>query len=165
MNLEEITRRIEDLKQYQKNCLDKYDEQITVIQERKRKFYEEMQKEIDAGLYFQKTLLGDNEKVETESFVIQKKHPNMKSKATYKLEIPSDKKEKEKFIDYLRQEHQGLVKEEVSYKPIQNDIKQLIVDGIFNITEEGLLVDDNGLAIPYVQVNVKDMELKVKVKK
>ena len=64
----------------------------------------------------------------------------------------------------MKEEHPGLIKEEVVIKPIQNDIKQLIVDGVFHMTEEGLLIDENGMAIPNTTVDVKSVEVKVKVK-
>jgi hypothetical protein len=64
----------------------------------------------------------------------------------------------------MKEEHPGLIKEELVVKPIQNDIKQLLVDGIFHMTDEGLLIDDNGMAIPNTTVDVKGIEVKVKVK-
>ena len=64
----------------------------------------------------------------------------------------------------MQEEHPGLIKEEVIIKPIQNDIKDLIVDGVYHVTEEGLLIDDNGMAIPNTTVEVKGVEVKVKVK-
>lgn len=164
MTLEEITKKIETMKMEQKASLNRYDEQIASLQNDKTQEYLTTQKEIDAALEIQKTLLGDAESVETESFVISKKRPNLKSKAAYKLQPPTDKKEKERFISYLKEEHAWLLKEETTYKLIANDTKQLIIDGIFHMTDEGLVVDDNGMAIPYLKAEVKPVEVKVKVK-
>ncbi|MFC0278098.1 hypothetical protein ACFFH2_15600 [Enterococcus devriesei] len=164
MNLEEITKEIELMKQVQKSKLDLYDRQIGEIMDAKAKFLNESKQELDAALELQKQLLGDAESIETDSFIVSKKYPNLKSKATYKLSLPKSKEEKVRFDRYMKEEHPGLIKEEVVIKPIQNDIKQLIVDGVFHRTEEGLLIDDNGMAIPNTTVNVKGMEVKVKVK-
>lgn len=164
MTLEEITKKIETMKMTQKASLNWYDEQIVSLQNDKTQKYLTTQKEIDAALEIQKTLLGDAESVETESFVISKKRPNLKSKAAYKLNLPKEKNEKVRFERYMLEEHPGLIKQEVVIKPIQNDIKQLIVDGTYHITEEGLLIDDNGVAIPNTTVDVKPVEVRVKVK-
>lgn len=163
-NLEEITKKIEEIEQAKKRLTDQYDIKIAQLTEKKKALCSDLQQEIDAAIEIQKLLIGDNEQVETESFIIHKKHPNLKSKAAYKLVPPDDKKQKEEFIEYLRTEHEELLKENISYKPIQNDIKKLIIDGVFNLTDEGLLIDDNGIAIPHLIVDVKDIELKVKVK-
>ncbi|OJG36226.1 hypothetical protein RV00_GL001585 [Enterococcus devriesei] len=152
------------MKQVQKSKLDLYDRQIGEIMDAKAKFLNESKQELDAALELQKQLLGDAESIETDSFIVSKKYPNLKSKATYKLSLPKSKEEKVRFDRYMKEEHPGLIKEEVVIKPIQNDIKQLIVDGVFHRTEEGLLIDDNGMAIPNTTVNVKGMEVKVKVK-
>lgn len=164
LNLEEITKEIEDLRQLIGAKINLYDNQIAQIVEVKTAFLREMERELNAALELQKQLLGDEESVETESFVISKKYPNLKSKASYKLSLPKSKEEKVRFDRYMKEEHPGLIKEEIIVKPIQNDIKQLIVDGVFHRTEEGLLIDDNGMAIPNTTVNVKSMEVKVKVK-
>lgn len=164
MNLEEITKEIELMKQVQKSKLDLYDRQIDEITDAKVKFLNASKRELDAALELQKQLLGDMESVETESFVISKKYPNLKSKASYKLSLPKSKEEKIRFDRYMKEEHPGLIKEEVVIKPIQNDIKQLIVDGVFHMTEEGLLIDENGMAIPNTTVDIKGVEVKVKVK-
>lgn len=165
MNLEDITREIEMMRQVQKSKLDLYDRQIAEITDAKVAFLNKSKQELDAALEIQRQLLGDMESVETESFVISKKYPNLKSKASYKLSLPKSKEEKIRFERYMKEEHPGLIKEEVIVKPIQNDIKQLIVDGVFHRTEEGLLIDDNGMAIPNTTVDVKSVEVKVKVKK
>lgn len=164
MNLEDITREIEMMRQVQKSKLDLYDRQIAEITDAKVAFLNKSKQELDAALEIQRQLLGDMESVETESFVISKKYPNLKSKASYKLSLPKSKEEKIRFERYMKEEHPGLIKEEVIVKPIQNDIKQLIVDGVFHRTEEGLLIDDNGMAIPNTTVDVKSVEVKVKVK-
>ncbi len=164
MNLEEITKEIELMKQVQKSKLDLYDRQIAEITDAKVAFLNESKQELDAAIELQKQLLGDMESVETESFVISKKYPNLKSKASYKLSLPKSKEEKARFERYMKEEHPGLIKEEIIVKPIQNDIKQLLVDGVFHLTEEGLLIDDNGMAIPNTTVDVKGIEVKVKVK-
>lgn len=164
MNLEDITREIEMMRQVQKSKLDLYDRQIAEITNTKVAFLNESKQELDAAIELQKQLLGDAESIETESFVISKKYPNLKSKASYKLSLPKSKEEKVRFERYMKEEHPGLIKEEVIVKPIQNDIKQLLVDGIFNMTDEGLLIDDNGMAIPNTTVDVKSVEVKVKVK-
>lgn len=164
MNLEEITKSIEEMKMAQKQSLAWYDEQIVSLQNDKTQEYLTTQKEIDAAMELQKMLLGDAESIETESFIISKKFPNPKSKNTYKLNLPKSKEEKVRFERYMLEEHPGLIKEEVVIKPIQNDIKQLIIDGVYHITEEGLLIDDNGMAIPNTTVDVKGVEVKVKVK-
>ncbi|WP_313631400.1 hypothetical protein [Enterococcus devriesei] len=164
MNLEEITKEIEDLRQLIGAKINLYDNQIAQIVEVKTAFLREMERELNAALEIQKQLLGDMESVETESFVISKKYPNLKSKASYKLSLPKSKEEKVRFERYMKEEHPGLIKEETIVKPIQNDIKQLIVDGVFHRTEEGLLIDDNGMAIPNTTVDVKSVEVKVKVK-
>lgn len=164
MNLEDITREIEMMRQVQKSKLDLYDRQIAEITDVKVAFLNKSKQELDAALEIQRQLLGDMESVETESFVISKKYPNLKSKASYKLSLPKSKEEKIRFERYMKEEHPGLIKEETIVKPIQNDIKQLIVDGVFHRTEEGLLIDDNGMAIPNTTVDVKSVEVKVKVK-
>lgn len=164
MNLEEVTKSIEKMKMAQKQSLNWYDEQIVSLQNDKTQEFRETQKQIDAAIELQKILLGDEELVETESFIISKKYPNPKSNATYKLNLPKTKEEKIRFDRYMVEEHPGLIKEEVVIKPIQNEIKQLIIDGIYHITEEKLLIDDNGMAIPNVTVEVKGVEVKVKVK-
>lgn len=164
LNLEEITKEIELMKQVQKSKLDLYDRQIAEITNTKVAFLNESKQELDAAIELQKQLLGDTESIETESFVISKKHPNLKSRATYKLNLPKSKEEKVRFERYMKEEHPGLIKEETIVKPIQNDIKQLIVDGVFHRTEEGLLIDHNGMAIPNTTVDVKSVEVKVKVK-
>lgn len=164
LNLEEITKEIENLRSLIGIKISLYDDQIARITETKLAFLNEIEKELTAALEIQKQLLGDMESVETESFVISKKHPNLKSRATYKLNLPKTKEEKARFERYMKEEHPGLIKEEIIVKPIQNDIKQLLVDGVFHLTEEGLLIDDNGMAIPNTTVNVKGMEVKVKVK-
>lgn len=164
MNLEEITKEIELMKQVQKSKLDLYDRQIAEIMDAKVKFLNESKQELDAALELQKQLLGDAESIETESFIVSKKYPNFKSKTAYKLSLPKSKEEKVRFERYMKEEHPGLIKEEVIVKPIQNDIKQLIVDGVFHRTEEGLLIDDNGMAIPNTTVDVKGIEVKVRVK-
>lgn len=153
------------MRQVQKSKLDLYDRQIAEITDAKVAFLNKSKQELDAALEIQRQLLGDMESVETESFVISKKYPNLKSKASYKLSLPKSKEEKIRFERYMKEEHPGLIKEEVIVKPIQNDIKQLIVDGVFHRTEEGLLIDDNGMAIPNTTVDVKSVEVKVKVKK
>lgn len=152
------------MRQVQKSKLDLYDRQIAEITDAKVAFLNKSKQELDAALEIQRQLLGDMESVETESFVISKKYPNLKSKASYKLSLPKSKEEKIRFERYMKEEHPGLIKEEVIVKPIQNDIKQLIVDGVFHRTEEGLLIDDNGMAIPNTTVDVKSVEVKVKVK-
>lgn len=164
MNLEDITREIEDLRQLIGAKKNLYDNQIAQIVEVKTAFLREMERELNAALELQKQLLGDEELVETANFVISKELPNLKSRATYKLNLPKTKEEKARFERYMKEEHPGLIKEEIIVKPIQNDIKQLLVDGVFHLTEEGLLIDDNGMAIPNTTVNVKGMEVKVKVK-
>lgn len=164
LNLEEITREIEMMRQIQKSKLDLYDRQIAEITDAKVAFLNKSKQELDAALEIQRQLLGDMESVETESFLISKKHPNMKSKTTYKLNLPNSKEEKVRFDRYMKEEHPGLIKEELVVKPIQNDIKQLLVDGIFHMTDEGLLIDDNGMAIPNTTVDVKGIEVKVRVK-
>ena len=164
LNLEEITKEIEDLRQLIGAKINLYDNQIAQIVEVKTAFLREMERELNAALELQKQLLGDEELVETESFIISKKHPNLKSRATYKLNLPKSKEEKVRFERYMKEEHPGLIKEEVIVKPIQNDIKQLITDGVFHMTDEGLLIDDNGMAIPNTTVDVKSVEVKVKVK-
>lgn len=164
LNLEEITKEIENLRSLIGAKIRLYDDQIARITETKLAFLNEIEKELTAALEIQKQLLGDMESVETESFVISKEFPNLKSKATYKLNLPKSKEEKIRFERYMKEEHPGLIKEEVIVKPIQNDIKQLIVDGVFHRTEEGLLIDDNGMAIPNTTVDVKSVEVKVKVK-
>lgn len=164
MNLEDITREIEMMRQVQKSKLDLYDRQIAEITDAKVAFLNKSKQELDAALEIQRQLLGDMESVETESFVISKKYPNLKSKASYKLSLPKSKEEKIRFERYMKEEHPGLIKEETIVKPIKNDIKQLIVDGVFHRTEEGLLIDDNGMAIPNTTVDVKSVEVKVKVK-
>lgn len=165
MSLEEVTKEIEDLRHLIGAKINLYDNQIAQIIEAKTAFLRETEQELNAALELQKQLLGDDELVETKSFVISKKHPNLKSRATYKLNLPKSKEEKVRFECYMKEEHPGLIKEEVVIKPIQNDIKQLLADGVFHLTEEGLLVDDNGMAIPNVTVDVKSVEVKVKVKK
>lgn len=152
------------MRQVQKSKIDLYDRQIAEIVDAKIKFLDKSKQELDAALEIQKQLLGDSESIETESFIISKKYPNMKSRATYKLNLPKSKEEKVRFDQYMKQEHPGLIKEEVVVKPIQNDIKQLLADGVFNMTEEGLLIDDNGMVIPNTTVDVKGIEVKVKVK-
>lgn len=164
MNLEEITKSIENLVLDQKSDLNIYDKKIAELQAKKAEAYQSYQRQIDAAMELQKMLLGDAESVETESFIISKKFPNPKSKDTYKLNLPKSKEEKVRFERYMLEEHPGLIKEEVVIKPIQNDIKQLIIDGVYHITEEGLLIDDNGMAIPNTTVDVKGVEVKVKVK-
>lgn len=164
MNLEEITKSIEEMKMAQKQSLAWYDEQIVSLQNDKTQEYLTTQKEIDAAMELQKMLLGDAESIETESFIISKKFPNLKNKAIYKLHLPKSKEEKARFERYMLEEHPGLIKKEIILKPIQNDIKQLIADGIYHVTEEGLLIDDNGVAIPNTTVEVKGIEVKVKVK-
>lgn len=164
LNLEEITKEIEMMRQVQKSKLDLHDRQIAEITDAKVAFLNKSKQELDAALEIQRQLLGDVESVETESFVISKKYPNLKSKASYKLSLPKSKEEKVRFEHYMKEEHPGLIKEEIIVKPIQNDIKQLLVDGVFHLTDEGLLIDDNGMAIPNTTVNVKGMEVKVKVK-
>lgn len=164
LNLEEITKEIEDLRQLIGAKINFYDNQIAQIVEVKTAFLREMERELNAALELQKQLLGDEELVETANFVISKKHPNLKSRATYKLNLPNSKEEKVRFDRYMKEEHPGLIKEELVVKPIQNDIKQLLVDGIFHMSDEGLLIDDNGMAIPNTTVDVKGIEVKVKVK-
>ena len=164
LNLEEITKEIELMKQVQKSKLNLYDRQIAEITDAKVAFLNESKQELNAALELQKQLLGDEELVETANFIISKKHPNLKSRATYKLNLPKTKEEKVRFERYMKEEHPGLIKEEIIVKPIQNDIKQLLVDGVFHLTEEGLLIDDNGMAIPNTTVDVKSVEVKVKVK-
>ena len=164
MNLEEITKSIENLVLDQKSDLNIYDKKIAELQAKKAEAHQSYQRQIDAAMELQKMLLGDAESIETESFIISKKRPNLKSKAAYKLQPPTDKKEKERFIRYLKEEHAGLLKEETTYKLIANDTKQLIIDGIFHMTDEGLVVDDNGMTIPYLKAEVKPVEVRVKVK-
>ena len=80
MNLEEITKEIELMKQVQKSKLDLYDRQIGEIMDAKAKFLNESKQELDAALELQKQLLGDAESIETDSFIVSKKYPNLKSK-------------------------------------------------------------------------------------
>lgn len=164
MNLEEITKSIENLVLDQKSDLNIYDKKIAELQAKKAEAYQSYQRQIDAAMELQKMLLGDAESIETESFIISKKFPNLKNKAIYKLHLPKSKEEKARFERYMLEEHPGLIKKETILKPIQNDIKQLIADGIYHVTEEGLLIDDNGVAIPNTTVEVKGIEVKVKVK-
>lgn len=163
--LEEITKEIELMKQHKKAKLDLYDRQIAEIAEAKAKFLLESEKELDAALEVQKQLLGDADSAETESFIVYKKQPNLDSRTTYKLHFPKTKEEKVRFERYMKEEHPGLIKEETVIKPIQNDIKQLIIEGVYHVTDEGLLIDDNGMAIPNTTADVKGVEVKVKVKK
>ena len=164
MNLDQLTMDLEKLESDFGALQNEYDRQIADLQDKKTIALQAIKQEIDAGRTLQLQLLGDVETIETENFVISKKRPNLKSKATYKLLQPTEKTEKEKFIRYLREEHVGLLKEETTYKLLANDAKQLIVDGIFHMTDEGLVVDDNGMAIPYLRAETKGVEVKVKVK-
>ena len=84
--------------------------------------------------------------------------------AHFKLQPSKVKEEKEQFIQYLRNEHPELVKESTEYKPKQLDIKKLIADGVFQLTDDCRVVDENGCFIPNLTVDIKEPEVKVKVK-
>ncbi|EME7094295.1 hypothetical protein QEI46_002767, partial [Enterococcus faecium] len=61
-------------------------------------------------------------------------------------------------------EHPELVKESTEYKPKQLDIKKLIADGVFQLTDDLRVIDENGCYIPNLIVDIKEPEVKVKVK-
>ncbi|KAF1303699.1 hypothetical protein [Enterococcus sp. JM9B] len=164
MNLDQLTMDLEKLESDFGALQNEYDRQIADLQDKKTIALQAIKQEIDAGRTLQLQLLGDAKFIETDSFIVSKKYPNPKSKATYKLVQPTEKNEKEKFLRYMQEEHIGLLKEETTFKLIANDTKQLLVDGVFHITGEGLVVDDNGMAIPYLKAEMKDVEVKVKVK-
>ncbi|EPH81489.1 hypothetical protein P0E63_08950 [Enterococcus faecalis] len=165
MTLEELTRRYEELQRERGIKLREYAQRIQELQWLRNKVEQEYQQELDRLQTLILKQIGDKEKVETESFVLTKKRPNLSRPANYKLQLPKDKEQKEPFIQYLRQEHSGLIKETTEYKPIQNDFKKLIADGVFHLTEDYQVIDDNGCLIPNLKVDVKGVEVKVKVKK
>lgn len=165
MTLEELTRRYEELQRERGIKLREYTQRIQELQWLRNKVEQEYQQELDRLQTLILKQIGDKEKVETESFVLTKKRPNLSRPANYKLQLPKDKEQKEPFIQYLRQEHPGLIKETTEYKPIQNDFKKLIADGVFHLTEDYQVIDDNGCLIPNLKVDVKGVEVKVKVKK
>lgn len=163
--LETITKEIEYMKQSQKEKLDQYDLAIAKLVEKKKQFLDKAQQEIDAALVIQRQLLGDEELVETQSFIVSKKYPDFTKPVSYKLQLPKEKEQKDALIQYLRNEQPELVKEKVEYSPVQNEFKKRIAAQVFRLTEEGELVDENGQLIPELTVEVKDVEVKVKVKK
>lgn len=165
MTLEELTRHLEQLEQEKGLKYKEYTRKIMELQVARETIDKEYQQEIETLKTLILEQMGDDGKVETESFVLTKKQPNLSRPANYKLQLPKDKEEKEPFIQYLRQEHPGLIKEATEYKPIQNDFKKLIADGVFHLTEDNQVIDDNGCIIPNLKVNVKGVEVKVKVKK
>ncbi|MGL9971446.1 hypothetical protein [Enterococcus sp. DIV1420a] len=165
MNLEELTRQLERLEQEKGLKLREYTQRIQELQWLRTKVEQEYQQKISTIQDRMIEQMADDEKVETESFVLTKKQPNLSRPANYKLQLPKDKEEREPFINYLRQEHPGLIKATTEYKPIQNDFKKLIADGVFHLTADNQVIDDNGCLIPYLKVNVKGVEVKVKVKK
>lgn len=109
--------------------------------------------------------LGSEDMVVTKSFIITKNYPNAKSQTSYRLDIPTEEEARERLVKYLRNYDLTLVKEETSYKPIQKNIKQLIIDDYFHFLNNGSLVDDNGEIIPDIKVSLKDVEPRIKIKK
>ena len=163
-DLEWITKKIEELEQAKKHWLDKYDLEIAQLTERKNRVCADLQKEINEAVAIQRQLMGNAELVETKSFVLTMKPVDLRKPSHFKLQPSKVKEEKEQFIQYLRNEHPELVKESTEYKPKQLDIKKLIADGVFQLTDDFRVVDENGCFIPNLTVDIKEPEVKVKVK-
>ena len=159
-DLEWITKKIEELEQAKKHRLNQYDIEIAQITERKNRVCADLQKEIDEAVVIQRQLMGNAELVETKSFVLTMKPVDLRKPSHFKLQPSKVKEEKE----YLRNEHPELVKESTEYKPKQLDIKKLIADGVFQLTDDLRVIDENGCYIPNLTVGIKEPEVKVKVK-
>lgn len=166
-DLEWITKKIEELEQAKKIKSDEYDLEIAKTTERKNRVCADLQKEIDEAVAIQRQLMGNAEIVETKSFVLTMKPVDLRKPSQFKLQPSKIKEEKEQFIQYLRNEHPELVlvKESTEYKPKQLDIKKLIADGVFQLTDDLRVIDENGCYIPNLTVDIKEPEVKVKVKK
>lgn len=163
-DLEWITKKIEELEQAKKHRLNQYDIEIAQLTERKQRVCANLQKEIDEAVVIQRQLMGNAELVETKSFVLTMKPVDLRKPSHFKLQPSKVKEEKEQFIQYLRNEHPELVKESTEYKPKQLDIKKLIADGVFQLTDDLRVIDENGCYIPNLTVGIKEPEVKVKVK-
>lgn len=165
-DLEWITKKIEELEQAKKHRLNQYDREIAKTTERKNRVCADLQKEIDEAVAIQRQLMGNAELVETKSFVLTMKPVDLRKPSQFKLQPSKVKEEKEQFIQYLRNEHPELVsvKESTEYKPKQLDIKKLIADGVFQLTDDLRVIDENGCYIPNLTVDIKEPEVKVKVK-
>lgn len=165
MNLENLTRQLELLQQEKGVKLKEYTQKIQELQWLREKAEQDYEKEIIAIKAQMLKEMADNEQLETESFILTKKEPNLTRPANYKLQLPKEKEAKESFLFYLSKEHPELVKATTEYKPIQNDLKKLIADGVFHLTADNQVVDENGCLVPNLSVAIKETEVKVKVKK
>ncbi|MGL9971308.1 hypothetical protein [Enterococcus sp. DIV1420a] len=165
MDIEALAIELEKTIQKSKDRSKYFSQEIQRLQFKKRKTEEELNHQIDFLRQRLLDSLGVEESVETASFIIFKNYPNIKSMAAYKLEFPTDKESSEQMIHYLKEYATPLIKENITYKPIQKNIKQLIIDEQFHVTDNGFLVDDNGEIVPHIKVAIKKVEPKVKVKK
>lgn len=164
-NLEHLTKQLEQLEQEKLTKYKEHTEKIQELQAVRTKIDQEYEQEIESVKYLILEQLGDQEEIETESFIVSKKHPDLTKPSYYKLQLPKDKEQKERFIEYMKKDHPELIKEKTEYSPIQLDIKRLVADQVFHLTDEKQVVDENGQLIPYLSANVKGIEPKVKVKK
>lgn len=165
LNLEQLTKQLENLEQEKRNKYKEYTQKIQELQAMRIKNDQEYEQEIESVKFLILEQLGDQEEIETESFIVSKQHPDLTKPSYYKLQLPKEAEQKERFIDYMKKEHPELLKEKTAYSPVQLDIKKLVADQVFHLTDENQVVDENGQLIPYLSADVKGIEPKVKVKK
>lgn len=165
MDIETLATELERTIQKSKERSKYFTQEIQRLQFEKRETEKKFQDKIDGLKQNLLDSLGLEETVETDSFIVSKNYPNTESQTTYKLEFPTDKELNERLIQYFKNYDVSLIKEDITYKPIQKNIKQLIIEGQFHISDNGFLVDNNGEIIPDMKVTVKKVEPKVKVKK
>lgn len=161
-NLDQVTQAIEELLYTKGKTQAEFTEKITRLQvEEKRKILS-IDEELNAARTIQSQLLGDDDKKETENFTVFKKQFNPKSKASWV--VVQDKEQQERMIKHLKESNVGLIKTKIIDSIILNDLKDLIAEGSFLTTDEGLVVDENGMAIPGLSAELKADEIKYKVK-
>lgn len=161
-DLESVTQAIEELL-FTKGAKQKeFSEQITRLQVEEKRQIMEIDEQIKAAEAIQGMLLGDDETAETTSFTIFKKKFNPKVKTSWV--INRDKEQEKRMIKHLKESNIGLIKTVTKESLLLNDFKDLVAEGTFSTTDEGLVVDENGQAIPGILAEVKPDEIKYKVK-
>lgn len=165
LDIETLATELERTIQKSKERSKYFNQEIQRLQFEKKETEKEFQDKIDGLKQNLLDSLGLEETVETASFIISKNYPNTERQTTYKLEFPKDKELNERLIQYFKNYDAALIKEDITYKPIQKKIKQLIIEEQFHISDNGFLVDNNGEIIPHMKVTVKKVEPKIKIKK
>ena len=158
-NLETVTKELDQLLMDKGSTQRFYTDEITKLQLKEKQELTEIDKEIAALQEMQKKLIGDNEEIETDSFIVRKKHFNPTKKSSWKIE----KEDEEKLVEFLKQSHADLVNVKTTESVYVNNFKELIAEGYFNVVD-GNVVDENGEVIPDVKAELKQTEIAYKIK-